>query len=232
MGSTRLPGKTLMKVKGKTMLGYLVERVNRSKSLDEVIVATSTNKENDAINDECIKLGIGCFRLKNEDDVLNRYLQATRWVNADISVRITADSILMDSQVIDYITGEYLAGKYDCATNYSTKSFPKGFSISVFSKESLSIINDLELSASEREHVILAYLNHRDRFHVLDVKAPSKWQAYPLSLALDSIEDFKLISKIIQELSKIKRYYSLDDILSFIKSKTYHTQPITKNQVY
>ena len=62
MGSTHLPGKVLMKVDGRTMLSYLIERVTRSKKLDTVIVATSTRPENDAIQEECLKLGVACFR--------------------------------------------------------------------------------------------------------------------------------------------------------------------------
>ena len=216
-GSTRLPGKVLMEAGGKTMLGHLIERANRARSLDEVIVATSTNPENDAIEEECVKLGAGCFRTTSENDVLNRYLQAIRWITADTAVRITGDSILMDPQIIDYVTGQFHSGKYDCATNYSTKTFPTGFSLSVFTEESLGILNDMELSERDREHVILAYLNNKDRFKVLEVKAPDKWNAYPLSLALDTQDDFELITAIIRELSKVKADFGLDDILDYIK---------------
>ena len=228
MSSTRLPGKVLMEVNGKTMLGYLVERVNRAKSLDEVIVTTSTNPENDAIHSECSQLGIGCFRIDGEDDVLNRYLQATRWIKADVSVRITGDSVLMDPLVIDYVMKQYLAGNYDCATSYTTQSFPKGFSLSVFSAESLDTVNDLELDANDREHVILAYLRYRNQFNILEVDAPQHWRAYPLSLALDTPEDYLLISEIIQGLSKRGEDFGLDDILSFIRRNKHLTQASPK----
>lgn len=216
MGSTRLPGKVLMKINGKTMLGYLVERVNRAKSLDEVIVATSSNPENDAIQEECLKLGIGCFRGK-EDDVLNRYLQASQWIKADAAVRITGDNVLIDPLVIDYIVERYLSHDCDCATNYTTHSFPGGFVLSVFSADSLNMANGLELTAAEREHAILAFLRYRDRFKVLEVGAPQKWQAYPLSLALDTPGDYSLIADIIQGLSKDNKHFSLEDILAFLR---------------
>ena len=217
MGSKRLPGKVLMEVDGKTVLGFLVERVKRAESLDEVIVATSTNSENDAIQKECEKLDIGCFRTDGEDDVLNRYLQATRWLKADVTVRITGDSVLMDPLVIDYVTNLFLTSNCDCATTYSTKTFPKGFSLSVFSAESLETINNYELDADDREHIILAYLKYRDRFNIVEIKAPSRWKAYPLSLALDSKQDYRLISEIITELTKKRKEFGLTDILSFIR---------------
>ena len=95
----------------------------------------------------------------------------------------------------------------------------------MFSEKSLGIINNLELSANEREHVILAYLNHRDRFNILDVEAPNNWRAYPLSLALDTHKDFMLISDIIQTLSKVKSNFGLDDILDYINKKRTAEKP-------
>lgn len=218
-GSARLPGKVLMKASGKTMLGHLIERASRASSLDEVIVATSTNPENDAIEEECIKLGTGCFRTTGENDVLNRYLQATRWIKADTAIRITGDSILMDPTIIDYVAGQFFSAKCDCATSYSTKTFPTGLSLSVFTEESLGILNDMELSESDREHVILAYLSNKERFNILEVKAPDKWNAYPLSLALDTQEDYELITEIIRELSKVKADFGLDDILNYVRKR-------------
>ena len=79
-------------------------------------------------------------------------------------------------------------------------------------------MNDLILSASEREHVILAYLNNSDRFNILKIEAPPEWHAYPLSLALDTKQDFARISEIIRELSKIREDYSLEDILSYLRN--------------
>lgn len=227
--SARLPGKVLMKVNGKTMLGFLVERVKRAKSLDEVIVATSTNSENDAIQKECEKLGIGCFRIEGENDVLNRYLQATRWIKADVTVRITGDSVLMDPLVIDYVFKQYLTGNCDFATSYTTRSFPKGFNLSVFSAESLDIVNDLKLDANEREHIIFSYLRYRNRFNILEVGAPHHWRAYPLSLALDTHKDYLLILELIRGLSKGRESFGLDDILSFIRQNRHLTQLAQSN---
>ena len=216
MGSTRLPGKVLMEVDGRTMLGYLIERVTSARSLADVIVATSTRPENDAIQEECLKLGIGCFR-GEEDDVLNRYLQASQWIKADAAVRITGDSVLIDPLVIDYIVERYVSCDYDCATNYTTHSFPGGFILSVFSKEALDKADKLALSGWEREHVILAFLRYRDHFKVIEVDAPQKWQAYPLSLALDTPGDYSLIAEIIQGLSKDNKHFGLEDILAILR---------------
>jgi len=217
MGSIRLPGKVMMEIDGRTVLSYLVDRAARSKKLDEIIVATSTNAENDAIEKECLKLNIGCFR-GDENDVLKRYLEAAQWIKADAIVRITADSPLMDPDVIDYAVESYLSQHCDCATSYTTRSFPGGFVLSVFSAESLANVSKLELTDSEREHVILAFLRYKDLFNVIGISAPSKWQAYNLSLALDTPMDYTLISEIIRGLSKTHKHFGLEDILTFLRS--------------
>ena len=89
-------------------------------------MTTSTAPENDAIEEECRKLGTACFRADGEEDVLNRYLMATRWLKADAAVRITGDSVLIDPLVIDYVVKQYVSGDCDCATNYTTRTFPTG----------------------------------------------------------------------------------------------------------
>ena len=217
IGSTRLPGKVMMQVGGRTMLSYLVERVARSRRLDNVIVATSTRAKNNAIEEECLKLGVGCFR-GDEDDVLNRFLQASQWAKADAVVRITGDDVLIDPNVIDYVLERYLSQDCDCATSFTTHSFPRGFVLSVFSHDSLDKANRLELSEYEREHVILAFLRYKYLFTIAEICAPPKWQAYELSIALDTPKDYALISEIIQGLSKKKKYFGLEDILAFLKT--------------
>lgn len=217
MGSTRLPGKVLMELDGRTMLSDLIERVTRSKKLDDVIVATSTSPENDAIQKECLKLNIGCFR-GDENDVLHRYLEASQWIKADVVIRITGDSVLMDPYVVDYVVERYLSQDCDCATSYTTRSFPGGFVLSVFSQDSLDKVNRLELADYEREHVIFAFLDHKDLFNIIGISAPPKWQAYNLSLALDTYQDYTLICEIIRGLGKKKKRFSLEDILVFLKS--------------
>jgi len=217
IGSTRLPGKVMMQAGGRTMLSYLVERVVKSKKLDNVIVATSTRAKNNAIEEECLKLGVGCFR-GDEDDVLNRFLLASQWAKADAVVRITGDDVLMDPDVIDYVVEGYLSQDCDCATSFTTHSFPAGFVLSVFATDSLDKANRLELSEYEREHVILAFLGRPDLFEIVEISAPPKWQAYHLSIALNTYKDYTLISEIIQGLSKKNKYFGLEDILAFLKT--------------
>ena len=82
MGSTRLPGKALKDIHGRTMLARVVRRALRSALIDKLVVATTEKKADDVIVSECDSLGISCFR-GSEDDVLDRYYQAARAFSAD-----------------------------------------------------------------------------------------------------------------------------------------------------
>src|SRR5580692_9396702 len=89
MGSTRLPGKVLRTVNGRTLLDIQLERVKAAKLIDQIVVATSILEQDKPIADLCAKLGVPCFR-GSETDVLERFYQATKQFNATIIVRLTA----------------------------------------------------------------------------------------------------------------------------------------------
>src|SRR5436190_16686780 len=91
MGSTRLPGKVMMKLGSRSLLGYVVARLKSAASLDETVVATTTHFRDDTIVQEAECLGLRCYR-GSESDVLRRYLDAATAFKADIVVRVTADN--------------------------------------------------------------------------------------------------------------------------------------------
>src|SRR5579864_3423769 len=90
MGSTRLPGKVLMDLCGVSVLGRVVRRLRRAALLDEIVVATTGQPDEDAIVRECKRLQVAYFR-GSETDVLDRYYRAARQFRAEVVMRITAD---------------------------------------------------------------------------------------------------------------------------------------------
>ena len=90
IGSTRLPGKVLKPIVGKPMIELLLARLSQSKELDEIIVATSKNPEDDKLQSLVESLGYRCTR-GSELNVLNRYYESAKFVGADVVVRVTAD---------------------------------------------------------------------------------------------------------------------------------------------
>ena len=99
-GSSRLPGKIMMKIEGKTMLEHMIERVSKSKKLDKIVIATTTKENDDVIVSLAKQLKIDYFR-GSEDDVLDRYYKASKQFDADVVVRLCSDSPLLDGKIID-----------------------------------------------------------------------------------------------------------------------------------
>src|SRR5215831_15780986 len=114
MGSRRLPGKVMMRVGGRPLLVYLVERISRARTLDNIVVATTTNARDNVIIEECERRGIPNFR-GSEEDVLCRYVSAARACDAGIVVRVTADNPLTDPDSIDRVVDELVSSSADYA---------------------------------------------------------------------------------------------------------------------
>ena len=136
MGSTRLPGKVLKDIHGRTMLARVVRRVGRSKLIDEVVVATTTEPDDKVIVEECELLGVSCFR-GSEQDVLDRYYSTAKAFFADSIVRITSDCPLIDPDIIDKVIQAYLKEGPDYAGNSLVCTYPRGLDVEVFSMQAL-----------------------------------------------------------------------------------------------
>jgi glutamate-1-semialdehyde 2,1-aminomutase len=152
MGSTRLPGKVLKQIVNKPMIELLLMRLSKAKEVDEIIVATSTNAQNDKLQSIVENLGYKCTR-GSEDDVLNRYYKSAKSVNADIVVRITGDCPLVDSVLVDECIQSYKNSKVDYFSNTDPVTYPDGLDIEVISFKSIEKSNNETNSDFDREHV-------------------------------------------------------------------------------
>ncbi len=123
MGSSRLPGKTMMNLNGKPMLEILLGRVRMSKLLNDVVVATTVNEKDNLIEKFCKEKGYNYFR-GSEDDVLGRVLKTAKHNKADIIVELTGDNPLVDPEIIDEMVQYYLDNTYDYVCNSLPRTFP------------------------------------------------------------------------------------------------------------
>ncbi|HMF14076.1 MAG TPA: NTP transferase domain-containing protein, partial [Gemmataceae bacterium] len=137
MGSSRLPGKALADLAGRPVLWHVVQRVQRARRADEVVVATSTSPADDPIDYFCTRAGIPVFR-GSEIDVLDRVYQAARERPADAVVRITGDCPLIDPAVIDRVLENYAGGDYDYVSNVIHYTYPDGMDVEVLSMMALA----------------------------------------------------------------------------------------------
>src|SRR5262249_37789783 len=137
MNSSRLPGKVLQEIAGQPMLWHVVQRTRQAQLLDRVVVATSDQSSDDPLAEFCARENIPCFR-GSEQDVLDRYYQAARSIQADGIVRITSDCPLIDPDVIDKVIRAYEEEHYDYAANVLRYTYPNGLDVEVFSMTALT----------------------------------------------------------------------------------------------
>ena len=215
-GSTRLPGKVMKELCGKTILAHDIERVSQAKMVDEIIIATTTHDSDDVIVQEAERLGVKVFR-GSEDDVLSRYYFAAKEAGADVVVRITSDCPLIDPVILDDVIRVFLDGSYDIVTNagndLSKRTFPRGLDAEVFSFEMLETAHLKAVETYQREHVTpYIYENAKSVFYYQNDVDYSKYR-----WTLDTEEDWLLISAIYQRLYHREHNFYFKDILSVME---------------
>ncbi|MFZ2491222.1 MAG: glycosyltransferase family protein [Thermoanaerobaculia bacterium] len=168
MGSTRLPGKVLADIGGKSMLAHVIERAARIPSIDQVVVATSIDSANEPLMDVARQLGVMSYA-GSEADVLDRYYQAARLAAADVIVRVTADCPLLDPSVSGAVIERFCAGPFDYVSNTNPPTFPDGLDTEVFSFQALERAWRDAALTSEREHVTPFLWKNTDLFRIDNV---------------------------------------------------------------
>ncbi|MCR5205006.1 MAG: glycosyltransferase family protein [Lachnospiraceae bacterium] len=215
MTSSRLPGKVLMESCGKPMLEHMIERLRRSKRLDDIVVATTTNSEDNLIVTLCEKLQCHYYR-GSEDDVLDRVLKAAKRFDADVIVETTGDCPLIDWRQIDELIDIYKENDYDYVSNSTERTYPDGFDIRIFSTDALDIISKKDLTILDREHVSIYFPQHPQEFKCYNLLAESYENRPDIEVTLDEIGDFKLLDSIICGLSTINPDFSCRDVIEYI----------------
>jgi spore coat polysaccharide biosynthesis protein SpsF len=201
MGSTRLPGKVLLDIGGAPMLARVVNRCRQAARVDQVVIATSDDPSDDAIENFCLAEGFPYFR-GSLHDVLDRYYQAARQFDASIIVRITADCPLIDPAVIDQVVSALISGeqesKWDFVANRLPppwkRSYPIGLDVEVCTFSALERAWKEAKEAHQREHVMPYLYEQEGRFQVLVLNHIPDYG--DLRWTVDTPEDLALIRQI------------------------------------
>ncbi len=213
VSSTRLPGKVLKKIIGKSLLDIQIERVRRSKKIDKLIVATSTNSEDDKIDEICKSHGIDCFR-GDLNDVLDRFYQASLIYKPDYIIRLTGDCPLSDPKIIDELVEFHINGNYEYSSNSFNPTYPNGLDVEIFS---FSILKQAWKEAelpSHREHVTLFIHRQPKRFTIGSMENEEDFSHYRWTV--DEPEDFEVVRKIYEALHQQPNQFTMKNILDFL----------------
>lgn len=210
MGSSRLPGKVLEKIAGKSVIELLLKRLNRSSKLDQILVATSTNEENDPLCKEIEQLGHSHFR-GSEHDVLGRFYNAAKYTNADVVVRITGDCPVVDANVVDQVIATYLKSDVDYASNVSPPTFPDGLDVEVFSYEALEKAHFNATESFDREHVTPFIRN--GNFRTANFEGSQDLSA--IRMTLDEAADLKVLTHVFENFAP-EIYFSFAEAVDYL----------------
>ena len=195
--SERLHGKVLQKLDGKSMLQWTLERLSNCERATKIVLATSVEPTDDPIAEFCRELGFSCFR-GNLENVAERIAKIVRQEKIESFVRISGDSPLIDSRIVDKAIQLFECSDCDLTTNILVRSFPKGQSVEVLKSETfLNVLS--QLNQYEQEHVTPFYYQNPERFRI--TAFTSGVDAGNCQLSVDTLADFKKIKQLLKQSS-------------------------------
>ena len=212
-GSTRLKEKILANICGKPLLFHVVERLKRVKGVSGIVIATTTNPEDEAVVKLARELGVRSCR-GSEDDVLERYVQAAKEVGAKIIVRATGDNPLCSPEAIDWA----LAKHHETDSDYTfVNGLPIGAAFSVVNYDALCRVHQLLDSLNpHREHVTSFIQANPGQFKIEVVEPPPELKRPHLRLTVDTEEDLALIREIYNRLYKPGQIIRLKEAINLL----------------
>jgi spore coat polysaccharide biosynthesis protein SpsF len=214
MGSRRLPGKSLSRISGRPMLGYVVERARRAEHADFTVVATSSSVEDAAILDFCRKAGVPCHA-GPLDDVAGRFKGVLLNYPCDGFVRISGDSPLIDQRLIDKAAVIFRRGNFDLVTNVMERTYPSGQSVEVLNSRVFLKVYERMHDPQDLEHVTgFFYRNARD-FSVHNFASGKDYG--PVKLSVDTQDDLKTVTSIIARMKRPHWEYAVDDVVGLLE---------------
>ena len=215
LGSTRLPGKVLKDIGGRTMLARVVRRAQRAAGIDEVVVVTTTQPADSAVAEESARLGVSCFR-GNELDVLDRYYQAAKQFKADAVVRITSDCPLIDPGVVGSVVSIFHNEAADYASNVIERSYPRGLDTEVVSIDALTRAWREAQQPYQREHVTPYFYENPVLFRLASVKGDVDYSRYRWTV--DAPEDLEFVRAVYARLED-RDNFEWTDVLQILNDQ-------------
>jgi spore coat polysaccharide biosynthesis protein SpsF len=227
MGSTRLPGKILYEICNKPILKHVIDRLKKCNNINNIIIATTTNKKDDSIEKICINNKILYFR-GSEDDVLDRYYKTAKYFKSKYIIRITSDCPLIDSNIVDRMVEYFLDNNANFLDiEYSNKEsgakggFPDGTNPCIFSISDLEDAWKNSYSKNDREHVS-PYMQRKyksnNKFKIKLTQNYENLNLKSLHLSVDTLFDYNLVNEIYENLYHKNQNFTIYDVLNFLNN--------------
>jgi len=200
MGSTRLPGKMAMKLADNHILNWVVTRTLKSKKIDKLVLATSTNSIDDVI-EKLLDASQIILRRGPEKNVLKRFTQVADEFSPEIVLRVCADNPFVDGEQLDHLIDKFIASDFDLVFNNAPKlscNYADGFGAEAFRYTLLNKLAASELSREQEEHVTKYIYDNSQCYSIFGLPAPNEL-AYPnINFDVNTISDYNKLARLIQ----------------------------------
>ncbi len=222
--STRLPGKVLKELKGKTVTEHLINRIKSVSEADYIIIATSDDPRDKVFEDIARKSGIECF-FGDQDDKLKRYYQICKHYNLSGVVIVDGDDILCFPEV--------MASNINLLKELTVdaifwKNLPLGAASSALTADALKRV--LELKDENDTEVWGGYFINNKNFNVIFKETNDKLFEHPeVRMTLDYSEDFDFLEDVFNRLFTNERVFTSHELMNYIINENPKIIEITKN---
>jgi spore coat polysaccharide biosynthesis protein SpsF len=223
MGSSRLPGKSLMDLAGKPLLERLLERVQRCKNIDDIVLAIPNTLENNALEELATNFDVNLYR-GSEDDLVDRYYQAAKKFKATVVGRLPADNPIPEPYEIDRIIDYHKQSNNAFSSNLSevfSNGYPDGIGAEMIDFNALETVWKECKNPEWREHVHLNFFNYNDqkqvdkRFDVGTIECPENFRRPEIILDVNTHEQYEFIKQIYEYLYHDNPDFHITDILDW-----------------
>tara|TARA_Y100000589_G_scaffold42800_1_gene35852 strand:- start:473 stop:1135 length:663 start_codon:yes stop_codon:yes gene_type:complete len=196
MNSKRLPGKVLLKLDKKVLLEWTIERLRKNSYKIPVAVISSDKQSDKPIEEFCYRNKV-LFYKGSLENVIKRFQMACQFFQEDFFIRVSGDSPLIDPKLIDKAYEIHCKQNFDLITNIMRRSFPKGQSVELISKNAINHLQKFNLSNEEKEHVTLGFYKNKDKFNIYNFESGSKKYALQQQ-SIDTLSDYLKIKNLIK----------------------------------
>ena len=214
--SSRLPKKIMLKVQGKPIIVHMLDRIKRAKNINNITICTSTNSQDDPLENLAEEQGVSCFR-GSEMDVLQRLLDAANMENLDYFANITADCPLIDPEIIDRAIRIYNIKNSDL-TYYSTGNNDVPFNCYIIKVDALRKVCKLKNQIDTE--CWFRFFSSLDDITINEIDVEKTLRHPRLKTSLDYQEDYEFIKRIFDNLYNVNNIFTMKDIVNHVKKNS------------
>lgn len=224
MGSSRLPSKVMIPLDCEHVLDHDIRRVDSANEVDQVVVATSEQKQDDIITEHANRQDVAVYR-GSEDDVLDRMYEAATEHDAEVVIRATADCPLLSPSYIDVAVRKLVNGSFDCVSSHLERTFPIEVTTEALSFTSFKHVAETAKDSNHREHVTPYYYDNPAEFDIYNLTSqevfnqPLLQDRTDLRLTLDEAADYELFRRIYQNV-EYDDIIDLKDAIQYVDNES------------